>query len=315
MNRNITLDILKLFMVCMVVGIHAEFLADIISLGYYLTVNGIFRMAVPIFILINGFYFYSILVKGNTSKWFKRILYLYLFWMLFYIYFWFQPSEVSLLVMIQRIAFGFWHLWYLPGIIGAAILTILLKNSPPQLIILAILVTFLTGVLIQYSGNYHLIDSLLIDKYFNYNWVHRNFLFLAFPFFGIGFLINKFDIHKKVSLKMSVALTIMGLVLLIFESYFNYNSILRDGGFDNYIALLLVCPALFIVFMNLKFQGDSKQLALYATGVYFIHPMFLLIHNKLLYLNETLLTFVVITLSVVSSYFLIKANKKLKFIL
>ena len=41
LKRNITLDILKLVLAFMVVGIHAEFLADISILGQYLTVNGI----------------------------------------------------------------------------------------------------------------------------------------------------------------------------------------------------------------------------------------------------------------------------------
>lgn len=51
MNRNFSLDILKLFMAFMVVGLHAGFLGDFTSLGEYLSVNGIFRIAVPIFLV------------------------------------------------------------------------------------------------------------------------------------------------------------------------------------------------------------------------------------------------------------------------
>ena len=53
MQRNSTLDILKFIMAIMVVGLHARFLFETSSLGYHLTVQGIFRLAVPIFLLIN----------------------------------------------------------------------------------------------------------------------------------------------------------------------------------------------------------------------------------------------------------------------
>ena len=43
LNRNIALDILKLSLAFMVVGLHAGFLTDITSLGQYLTVNGVFK--------------------------------------------------------------------------------------------------------------------------------------------------------------------------------------------------------------------------------------------------------------------------------
>lgn len=318
MKRNIALDILKLILAFMVVGLHTGFLADISALGNYLTTQGIFRIAVPIFLLINGFYFYSILDKGRSAYWFKRVLYLYLFWMLFYSYFWFRPSDASfieIVKIIHKLIIGHFHLWYLPAMLGAAALVILFKKLSLKLMIGIILVAFAGGVVIQYAGNYHMIDNQTIDKFFNYHWIHRNLFFFGFPFFFIGFLINKFSIQDRISLKLSVILSIIGFSLLICESYLNYIEPLRDGGFDNFISLLIVCPAVFLLFMKLDFQGSSKQLSFYATGVYFIHPIFMTIYSRFTDFDGTLLTFIVIISSIFASYFLIKINNKVKFIL
>ena len=302
----------------MVVGIHAEFLADISILGQYLTVNGIFRIAVPIFLLINGFYFYFIVNNGNSTYWFKRVLYLYLFWMLFYSYFWFRPSDDSYMEIVKianELIIGYKHLWYLPAMLGAGALVILVKKLSLKLMLATILITFISGVFIQYAGNYHMIDNQTVDKFFNFNWIHRNFFLFAFPFFFIGFLINKFSIQEKISLKLSVILSIIGLILLLSESYFNYINLLRDGEFNNLVSLLFVCPAIFILFMNLDVKGKTKQLSYYASGVYFIHIFFLNFYYNFANFDQTVLTFVTIISSILASYFLIKVNNKVKFIL
>jgi hypothetical protein len=313
LNRNVALDILKLMLAFMVVGLHSGFLLEISTMSEYLAVNGIFRIAVPIFLLINGFYFYTFLIQKRTLTWFKRVLYLYLFWMLFYSFFWLNLSA-SLIHIIYALFIGYIHLWYLPGMIGAAILVMFFKEQPLWLMILAIFITFSFGVIIQYIGNYHLVPIILIDKLFNINEIHRNFLFLAFPFFGIGFLINKYKIHERIPLRLLVGLSGIGIVLLICESYFNYIFSL-GGGFDNLLSLLIICPAVFLLFMNIDIKGESKELALYATSIYFVHILFYNLYLSFNFTKGTKLTLMVLFSSIVASYFLLKINKRLKFIL
>lgn len=302
----------------MVVGLHAGFLSDITSTGSYLSVNGVFRIAVPVFLLISGFFFYPVIKQDKCIQWVKRILFLYVFWMAFYSYFWFKPPEASLIGLIKLIkiiSIGYHHLWFLPGMLGAAFLVLFFKKLPTTFMIVSILVTFISGVLIQYIGNYHISDNAIIDKWFNYHWVHRNFLFFGFPFFGLGFLIHKFDIHLKIDLRMALILSVIGGVFLMGESYINYIQPSRDGGFDNFISLLIVCPAIFLLVIKLELKGKSKELALYSTGVYFIHSLFLNIYRKFAYFDGTSLTFIVILSSIITSFFLIKINKRIKVIL
>jgi len=314
LNRNLSLDILKIVLAFMVVGLHAGFLSSVTSTGNYLTVNGIFRIAVPIFLLIGGFYFYVAVSKGNASDWLKRILYLYVFWMALYSIFWFK-DVVSLVGFAKIAIIGYHHLWYLPGMLGAAILVVIFNTLSVRVMVVAICITFVVGVTIQYSGNYHLFGGSEVDTWFNFHWVHRNFLFYAFPFFSIGFLIHKFKIHEKVSLKSSIIYSFIGLFLLLVESYVNYIAPLRDGGFDNFVSLLIISPAIFILFMNLSYQGKRKELALYSAGVYFIHSFFLSFYDSYTDFGGTVLTLVVILSSIFATFFLIQLSKRYKFIL
>jgi hypothetical protein len=319
LNRNVSLDILKFSMALFVVGLHAGFLNDITTLGSYLTVNGIFRIVIPIFLLINGFYFYPVILKRMSRDWLKRLLYLYVFWMLFYSYFWIRPSGSTTFISLAKISitivFGYYHLWYFPGVIGAAIIMILLKNQRSKVIILAVLTSYLIGLIIQYIGNYHILENQFADRLVNYFWFYRNFLFFAFPFFAIGFYINKYGVHKKISFRWLMLSVIVGFLALMSESYLNYISPFREGGFSMYLSLLIVCPALFLLFLNLNIAGRSKKIALYSTGIYVIHPLFLIIFNKMTHLKETPITFVVIALSIIASFILIKVNERLRFIL
>ncbi len=99
------------------------------------------------------------------------------------------------------------------------------------------------------------------------------------------------------------------------EAYFNYRNPANDGGFDNYASLLLAAPALFVLMMNVDIQGESKNIALYSSAIYFLHPLAIFLAQKATHFSQTPLAFVVIVLSFVLAFFVIRANKKLSFIL
>jgi surface polysaccharide O-acyltransferase-like enzyme len=315
LGRNVALDILKLLMAFMVVGIHAEFLKDISVAWSYFTVFGIFRIAVPVFLVISGFYFYLALENNTTARWFKRCLMLYCFWMLIYSVFWFKPTEQSLKMFLIQLVVGYYHLWYVAGMIEAALMLVILRRFNSPMLVFISVAAYLMGVIIQYAGNYHTVDNAWLDNIININFVHRNALFFSFPFFCMGYLIHKHNIHKLISFTAAKLLTALGIILLSAEIYFNYIAPGRDGGFDNFLSLLIVCPAIFILFTHINLFSETKSIALYATAIYFVHPLFLVPLSSLLATQATLFTLVVIALSVVAAYFLVAINKKAKFIL
>jgi surface polysaccharide O-acyltransferase-like enzyme len=317
-NRNISLDTLKLVMAFMVVGLHAGFLETLSPLGNFLTTQGLFRIAVPIFLIINGYFFFTVLKKHNHYSWLKRVMILYSIWMIIYSYFWFSLTDISLIgftKLFAKLIIGYHHLWYISGLIGAAMLLLLLRNMSSIILWASIVLTFLFGVFIQYSGNYHLFPDTALDKLFNLNVSHRNALFFSYPFFCFGYLINKHSLHKRITLKYSTLLALLGSVVLLSESYINYLQPSNGGSFDNYITLILVCPAIFILFINLNISGDNKDIALYSSAIYFIHSLLLSAINEFTDFNGTISTFTVLITSLIASFFIVKLSKKFKFIL
>lgn len=318
MERSISLDWLKLVMAVMVIGLHAGFLGEVSALGEYLTVHGLFRIAVPIFLIINGFYFFPVLQKGKQWLWLKRVLILYLVWMAIYSPFWLQFADFSLLTLAKntfRFLIGYHHLWYISGMLGAALLMVYLGKFSSRTLMLVIALTYAGGVAIQYLGNYHVFEGSVLDKLFNFNWVHRNFLLLSLPFFALGFLLNKHNILQRLSAGQWQMAAVAGLALLILESWSNFSNPQHEGAFDNFALLIVVCPAVFLWCMSLRIQGDSKQVALYSSAIYFVHSGMLSVLKLVTALSPSMLTLATLMLSVVVSAAVIKINSRLKFIL
>lgn len=279
----------------MVVGIHAGFLSDVSKTASFMLSNGLFRIAVPLFLLVNGFFFYSVIKKEAHKLWFKRVFILYIFWMTFYVYFWIPttlPFTDAILSIIRKIIFGHFHLWYVAGMIPSAFLLILIRNLPSKLLLALSAFLAIVGVMIQYLGNYHFFIGTPLDSLFNYRETHRNALFFCFPFLYIGFFLNKYDVINKLSLKTVITSTVVGLAFLMIESYYNLIQSSRDGGFDNYFSIFFLCPFILIIFLKVSIKGKSKRLALLSSGIYFFHAFFLSILNKFTELSSTPKTFV-----------------------
>lgn len=85
--RNLSLDALKIVMAMMVVGLHAGFLRDVHpGLSHFFT-NGLFRVAVPTFLVINGYFLERQLDQG-LGAWVRRVALLYGLWMAIYAPLW-----------------------------------------------------------------------------------------------------------------------------------------------------------------------------------------------------------------------------------
>lgn len=324
MERNISLDVLKLAMAFMVIGIHTHFSSGISSTLDYLFTNGLFRIAVPIFMIINGFYFHAILQKNSISiaKYFTRILFLYITWTVFYSYFWFSSLTTSqnlwLLGLFKQIIIGYHHLWYLSGLLGAATALYFLQKRSSIFLLTSSLVCFTIGVIIQYISYYQLIFEMPLEY-----WTYRNFIFLLYPFFCLGYLICKHNYHNKFSFEKIKILLVVGFCGLFLESLFNYMHRLPSSpsGFDNLFALFLLCPAIFIFFVKQQVMGRSREIALYATAIYLIHPftqnLLSYISKKyaLNFMDDSFVFLLTSFFSTLSAPLLVMVNRKIKYIL
>ncbi|MGO4707940.1 acyltransferase family protein [Chryseobacterium sp. 2TAF14] len=104
MGRNLSIDVLKIILAFFVVFLHMNFLKESYPMTSFLLVNGLFRIAVPVFLVITGFYFLHIDDAKKLRKWLFRTFLLYAIWMLIYISHWKDNEQVLLTVIFGYLA-------------------------------------------------------------------------------------------------------------------------------------------------------------------------------------------------------------------
>lgn len=296
MQRNISIDVLKLILSFFVIGLHISLLEDFdANLGFILN-QGIFRIAVPVFLVINGYYFSNINDWEKYKKWIKRVFFLYLFWMFFYLPFWVSKDITKNFIYVFN---GYFHLWYIIGLIYASFLLFLLRRINPHIHIILSFKLYSIGTLLQYL---HSFGGFTIETF-----VYRNFLFFCLPFLMIGFLIKKFENEKKLN-------NVFYVFILLFFSELSIDLYLSGGKaiFDLLFTLLLICPVIFILVKKKILLRNNKNIGLVSSAIYFIHPSVLFILRKfygLYSINEFL---VVLLGSIFLTIPLLYLNKKLR---
>lgn len=311
MERNLSVDILKIFLAIIIIALHGKIFIDVNEDLFFYLVNGFFRVGVPVFLVISGYYLYNV---KNFKGWFNRVLILYLIWTLFYSFIWFQPlnSVKNTITDIMFLFFGFHHLWYLAGLLLGGLLVYLIKDKNYKIQIFLALTIFIIGTTIQYIGNLHIFNGVL-DKILNIYYFHRNFITVCFPLLMLGFLINKFNIDKKID-NIGIYL-IIGISLLFVEVWFNYNFISKKESLDQMYSLIFICPVIFILFLKMNFVGKSKEIALFSTGMYLVHPLIQFTILKSIHVNTIYIFLITLVLSLVLSKALIILNSRYKYVL
>ncbi len=315
--RNMSVDAMKVTLAVMVVGIHTHFLSEVNQLVSYVLNQGLFRVAVPIFFIINGYYFSTAITSGKAASWLKKIVVLYLCWMGIYLFEWWELDEFSFFGLaknVHTIIFGYFHLWYLPATVGAAMLISLFRRLSARYLAALIICTFSIGVFGQYAGNFHFAESSAIDRVLNMGWVYRNFLFCGLPFFGIGYMLATGKFESNITHAQALLGASVGIFLVLAESYTNYILIGKGENFDLLFSLIFACPAIFIFIKKIPLEGDGRLYSLCASGIYFVHPLSM----SLLWgygFRGLALVGAVLLFSLVATAGLIFMNRKLKFLL
>jgi len=305
MGRNLSIDVLKIILAFFVVFLHMNFLKETYPVLSYILVNGLFRIAVPVFLVITGFYFFHIDSAKKLKKWLFRTFLLYAIWMMIYISYWKDNEQIWLTII-----FGYHHLWYLIGTFFSGFLLYFLRNQSSRLLLTLAIFLFLFGYVVQVLGNLHYLntesDSLLNDYL-----LYRNFLFVCFPFLAIGFLINKHRIDIS-TYKNSSLLVILSILGVIAEAFFNYNYISSEST-DILFSLIFASPLLFLYCQKIYIKTTSKVLASLSTAIYVVHPLIMKSEFYKEIQSFKILIFLAILIPV--SFGLVYLNRKLKYLL
>lgn len=318
---NGNLDALKVLLAVFVVALHCHVFGGNDTTFGYLLCNGLFRVAVPTFFIINGFYLYQTLVAGHSFvAWFKRGLWLYLFWMLIYSPLYVEPATLGsvggVLAVLKKCVIGYFHLWYLTGMLGGGVMLYALRHRSTTLLVAVASSLFLIGLFLQYARVYYELPNAFLQHFNQNDYTARNFVFMGFPFMTIGFLFARHRVTEKVTRPAAWTALTLGLMLILSEAYLNLVARADTQlNFDFLASLVVIGPALFLLpFVHVR-PSTSTTPAKVSSAVYYVHPLFILGAMWLGMAYGNGLALVVLVLAFAAAPLLIRLSRRAKFVL
>jgi len=292
---NGTIDITKLLMAILVIGIHTE------PFGFNFWLDKGFgictRLCVPFFFITSAYFFWK--TDKPASSFLKRIIILYAVWSAIYLPF--DITTLKSLSFIELLDRFLWSgnehaLWYLCGtIIGFVITYFLLKVFKPKTVILIGLLLLIIGTLKStYSTAFESILGVSLPD----NLGSRNGLFYGFPYMALGMAIAKSKSQGLVKNKIWLyGGFVFSLILLAIESYLFVIKFKADST----ILWLSVFPCTFFFFelaLNTNIQVNrltaitfrKVSTLMYVSQYLFIPLLSGLVSNILLFVITTLIT-------------------------
>lgn len=266
MQHNLSIDIIKTIAALLVICIHTGYPSVI---GNYIV--ALCRIAVPIFLLISGYYYQVIIDRNKTLSYYKKIFLLTFFSSVFY--FIVNGIELSYLKVFRwdkMLIFSFPvagdHLWYLYSLINVLVILALCYKIRDKLFYLIPLL-LLCNYILSYSPKF---------------WLYRNFLFTSLLYFLLGMYLYKkrnsiIAVFK--SKNCCIIFIILGIVLQCFEVYlYKYFGLINVR--DHYLFTPVLAVIIFIYAMTVKLQKENVISIIgkrYSAYIYILH-IFVLSH-------------------------------------
>ena len=287
--RYNVIDVVKLFMAFLVIGIHV---GTLFETEFPQLVDFILESAVPFFFICSGFFIQNKIVKkGNTNKVLKecciKYLKLYILWQIVYFplalkYLWGNGHilEDNLLYCLRMFLFVgeiifSWPLWYLHALIVSIIFIYILLTCRMTLIHIWLLsiIMMLIGYFINYyttsvNCNNDTLSKVCHNCVFILGSADRNGPFRGFALVTTGMLIKQYFHLVKYEYAIGI--------ICIVTSWFLYNYSLP-------FHLLLLGGGLFIIAASIQIKDCPicYGLRIHSTFVYFIHMYFTVIVHGL----------------------------------
>lgn len=287
-KRLNTLDVLKAICAFLVICIHISYKGNLGD-----TITPLCRIAVPIFFMITGYFYYK--TSKSPLKQIKKVLILII--LANFLYFIFgiiingkvdlpTKEDIFKSLIFNSSPFAF-HLWYLNALLYVLVIAYIAdKLNIRKRMYFLIPVLLVTNIIF---GEYAIV---LFNK--DYDPIYmRNFLFIGIPYFLIGDLLykNKENLIKKFSIKkLTILIPILVLTTVLEEHILTINKM--DAIGDIYISTTFLAIAIFLFAIQVKQVSNENILAIigrkYSTYIYVLHLVFIDIFNKYVSSNNIL---------------------------
>ena len=313
-----SIDIAKFVAAIAVVGIHTEIFCQfrMLDMGF----GVISRLAVPLFFLISGFFFFSKPVTlPRVLHIVKRLLILYVIYSAFFtilrliLHDPLTPHDLYSFIFLR----GFRHLWFLGALLIGIVLTASLQAFIKKWAILATAAAFF--ILGLTLGTYYpLFDALppiaALHEFLNIEqYGVRNGFFYGFPLVAAGMALAQ--IKRLPSFKLSLSLTLLSIGMLFAETWIAIK-ILHTTSTILWVSCIPATFFMMLCLLQLKdIRIDTRFSRKTATFIYLIHPTFVLLLTP--FMEKGLLMFAItFTASLILAVLVAKgsAHKRLKFL-
>ncbi|MEG0823908.1 MAG: acyltransferase, partial [Erysipelotrichaceae bacterium] len=299
------LDILKFICALLVVAIHTAPLIGISDTGNFVLVQIIARLAVPIFFMCSGYFFFKkmnfrtkdLVVKEDNWIYYKRyiakLIRIYSVWTLIYLVIiivdWiqggFNAGSILRLIRDYFVNGSYYHLWYFPALIFAiSMLYFAFQHFSKKMIVITSFSLYAIGMLGNvYSGVLEGIPILnkISSIYTPIFVTTRNGLFFAMIFVALGALLTMYNLKFKTT--ACARLFVISLILMSAEAF-----ILKKFGIMHDLAsmYLFLIPTVLFLFIwvkniNIKGRGIYKGLRILSVIVYVLHIFIIRVLNGL----------------------------------
>lgn len=304
-RRLNNLDLIKFICAFLVICIHISYKDDI---GHIVT--PLCRIAVPIFFMITGFFYYK--TSKKPLKQIRKVLLLIILANLLYFIIGIvmngsatipTKEDIINLFVYNSSPFSF-HLWYLNALLYVLIIAYLSdKFKIRKYLYFSIPVLLIVNII---YGQYSLV---LLDKDLDPIYM-RNYLFMGLPYFLLGDLIYRYKdkLQEKCTLKKLGALICIFAVTTVLEEWI-LNNAKKDSIGEIYISTTFLAIAIFIFAIKAKQVSNTNVLAIagrkYSTYIYILHVFFINLFNKFVtnsnvFLDNTIQIFILIASLVVA---------------
>lgn len=297
------IDIAKLIFSILIVCLHLNF-------GNLYFLQGICRIATPMFFCISGFFSASKMLSGDYAivHTVKRLLKSYIFYSILYFpialkYGWYSLDIISI-VKAALYRGMFIQLWFYPALIESIILIFLLKKRLKSIWIIGIvpLVCYVYGVL---SIEYHIFPSITSDI--------NNVVFHGLLYFWLGIAIYKMG-ARNVHLRVVIVGLIISAALFFFEITYLLSF---NDRMTLCFSLVPLCVFLMLVFIKIP-MIIAPQHSLFirntSTVIFGIHyVVYFLTEWSGFMVSDIFVKLMIIIISVVVAVFIVLCSKKFRF--
>ena len=279
--------------------------------------------------MVAGYYYIKkitkdgINIKDEFLGYVKKLLVVYSIWSVIYFIIEFAQdfsNDMNIIAFLKQsiqgyfIGGSYYHLWFFPALFFSIIVvTFFVKTKKLSILAYISIILYVIGCL---GSSYFEIGNHIpvLNKLFNFSnfTLIRRVVLMGLPFFTMGYFVIKFqnkNIENK-KIKYMLIFSIIGFVLeIILVNYLNIQK-------NIIVTLFLYLLVFYIINLLLNNPMPTREKAGgicrgMANFVYYSHPLFILVLNKINFLQNTTVFVFTVALTSIIGYIIVKVNNKI----